>query len=144
MPMRNRTLFVLAAVLAGVSLRGHACPIAPSDVILWDTDFSRELADVVALVTVASWTKTEQWGAKAELIVEHVWKGELGSRWTITQDLATDCDYALQRNVRYVIFAKLRDDGKVSVSAVADGALSIVVDRLNGKTTEPPRLAIGR
>jgi hypothetical protein len=142
--MSNRTLLVIAAVLAAAaSPHGHACSVAPSEVILWDTDSSRESADVVALVTVASWTKTEQWGAKVELSVERVWKGELSSRWTITQELGSSCDSALRRNVRYVIFATRLDDGKFRVAGVSDGALSIVADRLDGKI-QPPRLNIGR
>jgi hypothetical protein len=138
--MRNRSLFGAVAALAVVSsARAQACAIAPSENILWDMENSQAWADVVALVTVASSTQTEQ-GARVELIVEHLWKGTVGARWTFTQSLGSSCDAALQRNVRYVIFAKRQDDGKITVTSVADGAVGIVRDRLSAKVRPPPTL----
>jgi hypothetical protein len=139
--MRNPTLVLTVAALAAVSSQdAHACTAAPSDDILWDTDVSRESAEVVALVRVASSTQTQPGAARVEVIVEHTWKGKVGARWTFTQSLDSTCDYPLAQNVRYVIFANRQVDGRVSVTGVADGALGIVRDRLNANTRPPPSL----
>ena len=139
--MRNRSLFRIVAALAVLcSAPAYACVTAPSEKILSDTETSQAWADVVALVTVASSTQTEQGAAIVELIVEHIWKGKVGARWTFTQSLGSTCDYPLQRNVRYVIFAKRQDDGKITIASVADGAVGIVRDRLSAKVKPPPSL----
>jgi hypothetical protein len=139
--MRNPALILTVAVLAALSSRdAHACTVAPSDNILWDTDISRESAEVVALVRVASSTQTQPSAARVEVIVEHTWKGKVGARWTFTQSLDSTCDYPLAQNTRYVIFANRQEDGRVSVTGVADGALGIIRDRLNANAKPPPSL----
>ena len=139
--MRNSALVITVAILAVLAPRAaDACTMAPSDDILWDTESSQELADVVALVLVASSAQTEQGAARVELIVERIWKGQVGARWTFTQSLDSTCDSPLLRNVRYVIFAKRQADGRVSVTGVADGAMGIVRDRLNAKVRPAPSL----
>ena len=140
MSMRNRCLAVAAVALLSAQ-HAHACVVPPSDNILWDTDTSQTSVDIVALVTVASSTQTEPGAARVELIVEHLWKGQVGARWTFTQALDTICDNPLLRNVRYVIFAKRLEDGRVAVSGVADAAMSIVRDRLTARLRPPPTLA---
>jgi hypothetical protein len=115
-----------------------ACPVAPSESSHWETANSQAWADIVALATVASSTQTVPGEARVELIVEHTWKGQIGARWAFTQALGPSCDYPLLRNVRYVIFAKRQDDGKVAVTGVADGPVSIVRDKLGGKARPPP------
>jgi len=137
MPMRFSCLVVATAALFSVQ-HATACAVAPSDAILWDTESSQASADIVALVTVASSTQTQPSAARVELITERVWKGQVGARWTFTQSLDTSCDYALLKNVRYVIFARRLQDGRVQVSAVADGAMAIVRDRLSAKVRPPP------
>jgi hypothetical protein len=92
--------------------QAHACVVSPSDGILSDTENSQASADIVALVRVASSTQTQPHAARVELIVEHIWKGQVGARWTFTQSLDLDCDSALLRNVRYVIFANRQADGR--------------------------------
>lgn len=139
--MPRRFLPVAVAPLALLLLEhAHACVVPPSDNILWDTDNSQASADIVALVRVASSTQTEPDAARVELIVEHIWKGQVGARWTFTQALGTVCDYPLLPNVRYVIFAKRQDDGRIAVSGVADGAMVIVRDRLSARLRPPPTL----
>lgn len=139
MPMRNRCLAVAAVALLSAQ-QVHACVVPPSDSILWDTEDSQASADIVALVTVASSTQTQPGAARVELIVEHIWKGQVGARWTFTQSLDSTCSSALLRNVRYVIFANRQADGRVVVNGVADGAMSIVRDRLSAKVKPPPSL----
>jgi hypothetical protein len=117
-----------------------ACAVAPSEAILWDTESSQAAADIVALVTVASSLQTQPGAARVELIVERIWKGQVGARWTFRQALDTSCDNPLLRNVRYVIFAKRLQDGRVAVTGVADGAMAIVRDRLSAKLRPPPSL----
>lgn len=139
--MRHRSLYLTVAALAVSSpWDAHACTVAPSENILWDTDVSRESAEVVALVRVASSTQTQPTAARVEVIVEQTWKGKVGARWTFTQSLDSTCDFPLLQNVRYVIFANRQEDGRVSVSGVADGALGIVRDRLNAHLKPPPSL----
>jgi hypothetical protein len=139
MLMRNRCLAVAALVLLSAE-QALACVAAPSDSILSDTESSMALADIVALVRVASSTQTQPGAARVELIVEHIWKGQVGARWTFTQSLDLDCASALLSNVRYVIFANRQADGRVAVTGVADGALSVVRDRLSAKLKPPPSL----
>ena len=139
MHMRDRC-FAAAAVALLSTQQAHACVVSPSDGILSDTENSQASADIVALVRVASSTQTQPHAARVELIVEHIWKGQVGARWTFTQSLDLDCDSALLRNVRYVIFANRQADGRVSVTGVADGALSVVRDRLSAKVRPPPSL----
>ena len=139
MPMRFSCLVVAAAALLS-GQRSIGCPVAPSEAILWDTENSQAAADIVALVTVASSTQTQSSAALVEVIVERTWKGHVGARWTFTQALDTTCDYALLRNVRYVIFAKRLPDSRISVAGVADGAMGIVRDRLSAKVQPPPPL----
>ncbi|HEY7641526.1 MAG TPA: hypothetical protein VH814_17490 [Steroidobacteraceae bacterium] len=139
--MRNRVLLLAAAALTVLSLaRAQACAITPSEDILWNMEGSQAWADIVALVTVASSTQTEPGSARVEVVVERRWKGQIGARWTFTQSLGSTCDSPLLRNVRYVIFAKRQEDGTVSVTSVADGAMSIVRDRLSAKVRPPPSL----
>lgn len=139
--MRNRSLFRTVAALAVLSSApAQACVVPPSDNLLWDTDNSQASADIVALVRVASSTQTEPDAARVELIVEHIWKGQVGARWTFTQALGSVCDYPLLPNVRYVIFAKRQDDGRIAVSGLADGAMVIVRDRLSARLRPPPTL----
>jgi hypothetical protein len=132
----------LAVAAVGLLSAQHAiaCAVAPSEAILWDTENSQASADIVALVTVASSTQTQPAAARVELVVERIWKGQVGARWTFTQALDTSCDNPLLRNVRYVIFAKRLADGRVSVTGVADGAMGIVRDRLSAKIRPPPSL----
>jgi hypothetical protein len=139
MPMRLSYLAIAAVALLSAQ-HAVACPVAPSDAILWDTENSQASADIVALVTVASSTQTQPSAALVEIIVERIWKGQVGARWTFTQALDTSCDNPLLRNVRYVIFAKRLPDGRVSVTGVADGAMVIVRDRLSAKVRPPPSL----
>lgn len=136
---RNRWLAVATVALLSAQ-QAHACSAPPSDGILWDTENSQASADIVALVTVASSTQTQPGAARVEIIVERLWKGQVGARWTFTQALDTSCDSPLLRNVRYVIFAKRLEDGRVAVNSVADGAMSIVRDRLSAKVKPPPSL----
>ncbi|HEX4973476.1 MAG TPA: hypothetical protein VFV69_20720 [Steroidobacteraceae bacterium] len=130
----------VAAVALLSAQHAIACAVAPSEAILWDTENSQASADIVALVTVASSTQTQPAAARVELVVERIWKGQVGARWTFTQALDTSCDNPLLRNVRYVIFAKRLADGRVSVTGVADGAMGIVRDRLSAKVRPPPSL----
>lgn len=139
MPMRFSCLAVAAVALLSAQ-HTIACAVAPSEAILWDTENSQASADIVALVTVASSTQTQPGAARVEIIVERIWKGQVGARWTFTQALDTSCDNPLLRNVRYVIFAKRLADGRVSVTSVADGAMGIVRDRLSAKVRPPPSL----
>jgi hypothetical protein len=139
MPMRFSCLAVAAAALLSAQ-HAIACVVAPSEAILWDTENSQASADIVALVTVASSTQTQPGAARVEIIVERIWKGQVGARWTFTQALDATCDNRLLRNVRYVIFAKRLPDGRVSVTGVADGAMAIVRDRLSAKVRPPPSL----
>jgi hypothetical protein len=139
MPMHNRCLAVAAvALLSAQSAR--ACAVPPSDDILWETENRLATADIVALVTVASSTQPQPHAARVELIVEHIWKGQVGARWTFTQSLDSTCAAPLLRNVRYVIFANRQADGRVVVNGVADGAMGIVRDRLSAKVKPPPSL----
>jgi hypothetical protein len=137
MSVRFSCLAVAAAALLSAQ-HAIACAVPPSDGILWDTESSQASADIVALVTVASSTQTQHGAARVEIIVERIWKGTVGARWTFTQALDTSCDNPLLRNVRYVIFAKRLADGRVSVTGVADGAMGIVKDRLSAKVRPPP------
>jgi hypothetical protein len=130
----------VAAVALLSAQHAIGCAVAPSEAILWDTENSQASADIVALVTVASSTQTQPAAARVELVVERIWKGQVGARWTFTQALDTSCDNPLLRNVRYVIFAKRLADGRVSVTGVADGAMGIVRDRLSAKVRPPPSL----
>jgi len=141
MSVRFSCLAVAAAALLSAQ-HAIACAVAPSEAILWDTENSQASADIVALVTVASSTQTQTQpaAARVELVVERIWKGQVGARWTFTQALDTSCDNPLLRNVRYVIFAKRLADGRVSVTGVADGAMGIVRDRLSAKIRPPPSL----
>ena len=139
MPLRFSCLAFAAVALLSAQ-HAIACAVAPSDAILWDTETSQASADIVALVTVASSMQTQSSAARVELIVERIWKGQVGARWTFTQALDSTCDYPLLRNVRYVIFARRLTDGRVSVTGVADGAMGIVRDRLSAKVRPPPSL----
>jgi hypothetical protein len=139
MPARISCLAVGAVALLSAQ-HAIACAVAPSEAILWDTEKSQAAADIVALVTVASSTQTQPAAARVELIVERIWKGQVGARWTFTQALDTSCDSPLLRNVRYVIFANRLQDGRVAVTSVADGAMGIVRDRLSAKVRPPPSL----
>jgi hypothetical protein len=137
MSMRISCLAVAAVALLSAQ-HASACAVPPSERILWDTENSEASADIVALVTVASSTQTQPSAARVELIVERIWKGTVGARWTFTQALETSCDNPLLRNVRYVIFARRLPDGRVSVTGVADGAMGIVRDRLSARVRPPP------
>lgn len=139
MPVRFSCLAVAAVALLWAQ-RSIGCAVAPSEAILWDTENSQAAADIVALVTVASAKHTQPNAALVEVIVERIWKGQVGARWTFTQALDTTCDDPLQRNVRYVIFAKRQADSRISVTSVADGAMGIVRDRLSAKAQPPPSL----
>jgi len=139
MPLRGSCLAVAAVALLSAP-QAMGCAVAPSEAILWDTEKSQESADIVALVTVASSTQTQPGAARVEIIVERIWKGQVGARWTFTQALDTSCDTPLLRNVRYVIFASRLPDGRVAVTSVADGAMGIVRDRLSAKVRPPPSL----
>jgi hypothetical protein len=139
MSVRFSCLAVAAAALLSAQ-HTIACVVAPSEAILWDTESSQASADIVALVTVASSTQTQPGAARVEIIVERIWKGQVGARWTFTQALDATCDNRLLRNVRYVIFAKRLADGRVAVTGVADGAMAIVRDRLSAKVRPPPSL----
>jgi hypothetical protein len=137
--MRFWCLAIAAAALISAQ-HAIACAVAPGEAILWDTENSQAAADIVALVTVASSKQAQPDAALVELIVERTWKGKVGARWTFTQALDTSCDSRLLRNVRYVIFAKRLQDGRVSVTGVADGAMAIVRDRLSARVRPPPSL----
>jgi len=139
MLMRFSCVAVAAAALFSAQ-DAHACAVPPSDSILWDTENSQASADIVALVTVASSKQTQPHAALVELVVERIWKGQVGARWTFTQSLDSTCDSPLLRNVRYVIFANRQPDGRVAVHGVADGAMAIVRDRLSAKLRSPPSL----
>ena len=139
MPTRCSCLAVATVALLWAQA-AIGCAVAPSEAILWDTENSQASADIVALVTVASSTQTQPSAARVEVIVERIWKGQVGARWTFTQALDTTCDNLLLRNVRYVIFAKRLADSRISVSGVADGAMGIVRDRLSAKVQPPPSL----